>query len=96
MSKEEGRIKNNLKRFLKRFPQYKTADNIDDADIALLFSIENVEKFMILALTSSNKEDIRNTTDEGIQILYLKHKNPRNKKQLIANNIDKKHFSSRR
>ena len=92
MSIEEKRTKNGLKRFIKRFPQYKSVNDIDDADIAMIFTIENTEKFVILEITSSNKEDLKNVTEENIKIFYLKHKNPRNKKQLIINDIDRNHF----
>ena len=96
MSNEEKRTKNSLKRFIRRFPQYKSVNDIDDADIAMIFTIENTEKFMVLEITSSNKEDLKNVADEKLKIFFLKHKNPRNKKQLIVNDIDRNHFKIQR
>ena len=48
MSINEKRTKNGLKRFLKRFPQYKSVDSIDDADIVVVFSLFDTEKFIVL------------------------------------------------
>ena len=92
MSINEKRIKNGLKRFLKKFPQYKRVDNIDDADLAVIYTIDYTDKFHISIIDSSNKEDIRNETNEKIKTFYLKHKNQRNRKQLIINDVDRNHF----
>ena len=92
MSAEEKRTKNSIKRILKKFPQYKRIDNIDDADLAIIHHADDIEKFQVSIINSSNKEKFRNETSEKIKIFYLKHKNQRNKKQLIISDVGKNHF----
>ena len=96
MSINEKRTKNGLKRFLKRFPQYKSVDNIDDADVAMIYLVVNTEKFIVLEINSSAKEKLKNITEESLRIFYLKHKNPRNKKQIIGNDINRKYYKAER
>ena len=86
------RTKNGIKRILKKFPQYKRVVDIDDADLAIIYHADDTVKFKILIINSSNKEDLRNETSEKIKIFYLKHKNQRNRKQLIINDVDRNHF----
>ena len=92
MSVSEKRIKNSLKRILKKFPQYKSVDDIDNADLAVIYNVVDTEKFQILAINSHNKEKLRNETREEVKIFYLKHKNQRNRKQLVNNDVDRNHF----
>ena len=88
----EKRIKNSIKRILKKFPQYKVVDNIDNADLAVLYDVNDTERFTMLVLNSNNKEKLRNEISEELKIFYLKHKNPRDRRQLISNDIDRNHF----
>ena len=44
----EKRIKNSIKRILKKFPQYKVVDNIDNADLAVLYDVNDTERFTML------------------------------------------------
>ena len=92
MSVNERRTKNSIKRILKKFPQYKRIDNIDDADLAIIYHADDTEKFKVLIINSSNREDLKNETSEKIKIFYLKHKNQRNRKQLIINDVNRNHF----
>ena len=92
MSAEEKITKNSIKRFLKKFPQYKRIDNIDDADLAIIHHVDDIERFQVSIINSSNRENLRNETSEKLKIFYLKHKNQRNKKQLIINDVGKNHF----
>ena len=92
MSVNERRTKNSIKRILKKFPQYKRIDNIDDADLAIIYHADDTEKFQVLIINSFNRENLRNETSEKIKIFYLKHKNQRNRKQLIINDVDRNHF----
>ena len=92
MSVNEKRIKNSIKRILKKFPQYKRIDNIDDADLAIIYNADDTEKFNILLINSSNRKNLKNETNEKIKIFYLKHKNQRNRKQLIMNDVERNHF----
>ena len=93
MSVSEKRIKNSLKRILKKFPQYKSVDVIDNADLAVIYNITDTEKFQILAINSQNKERLKNETREFLKVFYFKHKNQRNRRQLVNNDVDKKHFA---
>ena len=92
MSVSEKRTKNSMKRILKKFHQYKRVLDIDDADLAIIYHADDTEKFQVLIINSYNREDLRNETSEKIKIFYLKHKNQRNKKQLIINDVDRNHF----
>ena len=92
MSLTERKIKNGIKRILKRFPQYKRIDNIDDADIAIICNTDDVNKFILLSLKPYDKEMLKNNNDERSTIFYLKHKNERNRRQIINNDVGKKHF----
>ena len=92
MSVNERRTKNSIKRILKKFPQYKRIDNIDDADLAIIYHADDTEKFQVLMIDSFNREDLKNNTNEKIKLFYLKHRNQRNRKQLIINDVDKNHF----
>ena len=92
MSVNEKRIKNGMKRILKNFPQYKRVDDIDNADLAIIFADADRINFYIIAIESHNKEKLRNGTNEKVKIFYLKHKNPRNRKQLVNNDVGKNHF----
>ena len=92
MSLNERKTKNGIKRILKRFPQYKRVDNIDDADLAVIYNNNIKNEFDVLILCPLNKKHLKNNNDEQLTVYYLKHKNDRNKKQLIINDIGKKHF----
>ena len=92
MSVNERRTKNSIKRILKKFPQYKRIDDIYDADLAIIYHADDTEKFKILIINSSNRENLKNETNEKIKIFYLKHKNQRNRKQLIMNDVERNHF----
>ena len=92
MSLKERKIKNGIKRVLKKFPQYKIVKDIDDADLAFIYSDEDLNKFNIVAINPSVKEHLKNNNDEKITVYYLKHKNDRNKKQIINNDVGKNHF----
>ena len=92
MSVNEKRIKNGLKRILKRFPQYKRVDDIDDADLAIIYHVDDNEKFQVAIIDFYIKKYIRNETNEKIKTFYLKHKNQRNRKQLVINDVVRNHF----
>ena len=93
MSFSERRIKNSIKRIVKRFPQYKIVNNINDADIAVLFSIDDTVKCEMILLDSDNRKTIVNAPFEELRVYYLKHKNPRDRRQLTNLDIVKQHFS---
>ena len=88
MSIEERRRKNVFKKVLKRFPQYKCVDNIDNADIAIFSEDAVVDSFYIVLIRPGNKEILRNEP----KVFHLKHKNPRNRRQLVANDVALHHF----
>ena len=92
MTSNERRIKNSIKRIIKKFPQYKVVDNIDNADLMVIYDINDGERFNMVVLDSNNKEKIRNSETEELKIFYLKHKNPRDRRQLVTGNINKNHF----
>ena len=92
MSVSEKRTKNGLKLILKRFPQYKRVVDIDDADLAIIYDVDDKEKFQVLIIDPLIKEELRNETNEKITTFYLKHKNQRNRKQLIINDVNRNHF----
>ena len=92
MSANERRIKNSIKRIIKKFPQYKVVDNIDNANLAVLYDVNGTDRFNILVLGPNEKEKLKNETYEELKIFYLKHKNPRDRRQLINNDIDRNHF----
>ena len=87
MSVFEKRIGNGIKRILKNFPQYKRVDNIDDADLAVVFTADT-DKFYVITIGPDNKERLRSEP----KIFCLKHKNPRNRRRLVDNDISKHHF----
>ena len=88
MSIEERRSKNAFKKVLKRFPQYKHVDNIDNADLAIFTDDAVVDHFYIVLINPNNKEILRTNP----KIFYLKHKNPRNRRQLVGNDVGMHHF----
>ena len=92
MSLNERKIKNGIKRILKRFPQYKRVDDIDDADLVVIYRDDDINRFHVVILNSINKEELKNNDNEKTTLLYLRHKNDRNKRQNIINDVDKKHF----
>ena len=92
MSLSERKTKNGIKRFLKKFPQYKRVDNIDDADLAAIYNADDIDKFQVLILNSNAKEEIRNNDNEKLTFIYLRHRNDRNRRQIIINDVDKNHF----
>ena len=92
MSLNERKIKNGIKRILKRFPQYKRVDDIDDADLVVIYRDDDINRFHVVILNSINKEKLKNNDNEKTTLLYLRHKNDRNRRQNIINDVDKKHF----
>ena len=92
MSLNERRTKNGIKRILKKFPQYKRIDEIDNADLAVIYDEDDKNRFQILILNRDNKEEIKNNDNEKLTFFYLKHRNDRNRRQIIINDVDKKHF----
>ena len=96
MTTNERSVKNGSKKFIKRFPQYKSVDSIDDADIVVVFSLFDTEKFIVLEVETSNKERFGDYPEELFKVFFLKHKNPRNKKQIIGNDINRKYYKAER
>ena len=96
MSLNERKIKNGIKRILKRFPQYKRVDDIDDADLVVIYHNDNINIFQVLILNLINKEQLKNNDDEKITLFYLKNKNDRNRRQIIINDVNKKHFMAQK
>ena len=92
MSLNERKTKNGIKRILKRFPQYKRVDEIGDADLAVIYDADDINRFQVLILNPTNKEQLKNITNEKITLFYLRHRNDRNRRQIIINDVDKKHF----
>ena len=92
MSLNERKTKNGIKRILKKFPQYKRVYNIDNADLAVIYDVDDINRFSILILNSFNKEEIKNNTNEKLTFFYLRHRNDRNRRQIVFNDVDKKHF----
>ena len=92
MSLNERKTKNGIKRILKRFPQYKRVDDIDDADLAVIYYDDDINRFQVLILNPINKEQLKNNDNEKTTLFYLRHRNDRNRKQIIVNDVDKKHF----
>ena len=92
MSLSERKEKNGIKRVLKRFPQYKLVKDIDNADLALIFCCNDLNKFNVININPSFKEYLKNNNDEKITVFYLKHKNDRNRRQIIHNDVAKNHF----
>ena len=84
----EKRLKNGIKKILKSCPQYKLIDDIDNADLGIIFT-DDTDHFYSIIIGPDNKEKLRN---ENRKIFYLKHKNPRNRRQLLGNDIGKHHF----
>ena len=92
MSLSERKEKNSIKRVLKRFPQYKLVKDIDNADLALTFCYDDLNKFDVVIINPSVKEHLKNINDEKTTVFYLKHKNDRNRRQIIDNDVGKNHF----
>ena len=92
MSLSERKEKNGIKRVLKGFPQYKLVKDIDNADLALTFCYHNLNKFHVIIINPSVKEHLKNNNDEKTTVFYLKHKNDRNRRQIIDNDVGKNHF----
>ena len=92
MSLNERKTKNGIKRLLKRFPQYKRVDDIDDADLAVIYYYDDINRFQVLILNPINKEQLKNNDNEKTTLFYLRHRNDRNRRQIIINDVDKKHF----
>ena len=92
MTTNERRVKNNIKKILKKFPQYKVVDNIDNADLMVIYDVNDTERFRMVVLDYNDKEKLRNGEPEELKIFYLKHKNPRNTRQLVNGNIGRNHF----
>ena len=92
MSLSERKEKNGIKRVLKRFPQYKLVKDIDNADLVLTFCYHNLNKFHVVIINPSVKEYLKNNNDEKTTVFYLKHKNDRNRRQIIDNDVGKNHF----
>ena len=84
--------KNSIKRILKNFPQYKLIDNIDNADLVVIYDVDDMEKFKVLILNPLNKNEIKNNNNEKLTFFYLRHKNERNRRRIVINDVDKKHF----
>ena len=84
--------KNSIKRILKNFPQYKLVDNIDNADLAVIYSTDIIEKFNTLVLTPENRNQIKNNNNEKLTFFFLRHKDERNRRRIVINNVDKKQF----
>ena len=89
---EERIRKNSIKRILKNFPQYKLVYNIDNADLAVIYNTDEMEKFNILILNPDNRNEIKNNSNEKLTFSFLRHKNERDRRQIIINNVGKKHF----
>ena len=92
MPLNERRMKNGIKRLLKRFPQYKRVDDIDDADLAVIYYDDDINRFLLLILNPINKEQLKNNDNEKTTLFYLRHRNDRNRRQIIINDVDKNHF----
>ena len=92
MPVDEKIVKNQLKEFKKRFPQYKSTDSIEDADIAAVFSLFDRERFLVLEVEPKNKERFGNYPEELFKVCFFKHTNPRNKKQIIDKDIYRKYY----
>ena len=88
MSVYEKRTENGIKKILRNFPQYKCVDNIDNADLAIVFTADT-DHFYVITIGVDNKEILNNVNQK---IFYLKHKNPRNRRQLVDNDVGRKHF----
>ena len=84
--------KNSIKRILKNFPQYKLVDNIDNADLAVIYNTDEKEKFNILILNPDNRNQIKTNSNEKLTFFLLRHKNERDRRQIVINNVGKKHF----
>ena len=84
--------KNSIKRILKNFPQYKLVDNIDNADLAVIYNTDKKEKFNILILNPDNRNQIKTNSNEKLTFFFLRHKNERDRRQIVINNVGKKHF----
>ena len=92
MSLSERKTKNGIKRVLKGFPQYKLVKDIDNADLAFIFCDDDLNKFNIRIINPLVKEHLKNNNDEKTTVFYLKHKNDRNRRQIINNDVGKNHF----
>ena len=92
MSLSERKEKNSIKRVQKRFPQYKLVKDIDNADLAFIFCYDDLNKFNVVNINPSVKEYLKNNNDEKTTVFYLKHKNDRNRRQIVNNDVGKNHF----
>ena len=89
---EERMKRNSIKRILKNFPQYKLVDNIDNADLSIIYNFDEKEKFKVLVLDPDNRNQIKNNGNEKLTFFFLRHKNERDRRQIVINNVGKKHF----
>ena len=96
MPVDEKRVKKQIKKFIKRFPQYKPVDSIEDANIAVVFSLFDRERFLVLEIEPKNKEKFGNYPEETFKVCFLKHTNPRDKKQIIDGDICRKYYKASR
>ena len=89
---DERMRRNSIKRILKSFPQYKLVDNIDNADITIVYNADVAGKFNVLILDQDSRNVIKNINDEKIIFFFLRHRNERNRRNIVINNVDKKYF----
>ena len=77
---------------LKGFPQYKRVDDMDDADLVVIYREDDINRFHVVILNPIKKEELKNNDNEKTTLLYLRHRNDRNRRQNVINDVDKKHF----
>ena len=46
----QRKIKNGIKRMLKGFPQYKRVDDMDDADLVVIYREDDINRFHVVIL----------------------------------------------
>ena len=91
---QERKIKNQLKRLLKRFKQYNLTDNIDEAHLLILFDKEKGHQSIIFLIDDKVKKTVENGLEPYFIPYFLKLKNKRNSRTQALTNIRNSRFIS--
>ena len=92
---QQRKIKNQLKRLLKSFNQYKLTDNIIEAQLLLLFDKEKAHQSTVILIDDEVKEIVENRLPPDFIPYFLKPKNKRNRRTQAVSNLNNGRFISR-
>ena len=91
---KQRRINNCLERVLKSFKQYKLVNTMEEGDIVLIFSENDVEYFEIFLIDDTVKDALKNNElNDFVKLFFIRNKNRRNAKRQAIADISKGRFS---